>query len=414
MRPRGRLRGVPAGERGVTLIELMVAMTVFLLLGLMLVGLLSGALSLWRECESGGVVYERAEEVLRAIEEDLSAAFTHAPAGTNDVRAQFLCEPDPDAAAPAGAQRLLLVRTFGGGPERVFLAEAGDRVDATGWPPSGGLPAGPDDMDMDPTTGRIDEEYYDGADEDRDGFVDEDLRAVGGLASVCYVRRGRDLLRGVRAPVDAPPEAAARCAQKLCGDVLYLGFQFWTQETETWADLPPVPAKKGARRGPERIWDSTRGREGALKGFLFHKGPDSLDNPSDDVFPELVRVVLVVEPSAERGRRTVLRRELLAGETHIRVGSTRGFPEPAKRLDPGGRTEGAYALVGDEWIEYDERLDQALHIARRGCRGARKRDHPEGTEVRVGRTFVAVFRVPAYREDWGLPSRAGSGPGGSP
>jgi len=405
-------RRAPRSASGVTLVELMVAMAIFLVLGLMLASVLSGALSLWREGESGGVVYERAEEVFRSLHEDLDAAFAHAPAGTGDVRAQFLCDPDPDAGAPPGAQRLAFVRTFGGGPERAYLADAGDTVDATGWPPSGGLPAGPDDMDLDLTSGRVDEEYYDGADDDNDGFVDEDLRAVGGLAAVAYARRGRDLVRGLRAPVDAAPETALASAQRLCGDVLYLGFQFWTQETCTWADVPPVPARRSAPRGPERLWDSTRGRTGALEAFLFNEGPASLADPSDDVFPELVRVVLILEPSAERARRTVLRTDFLAEDEFLRVGSTRGFPEPPRARDTGGRTEGVYALVGDEWVEYSVRGDRTLRIApgRRGCRGTRKRDHLKGTEVRVGRTFVAVFRVPAYREDWG---RLGLG-GGAP
>src|ERR1019366_7584201 len=94
----------------------------------------------------------------------------------------------------------------------------------------------------------------------------------------------RTLYRAVHAPVGGPMTAmmTPETAQVVASDILYLGFDYWSQNTDTWKDQ----ASDSKVKGPEKIWDSTRGLR-PLNHFSLYRGTDSLNDPTDDVFPQM-------------------------------------------------------------------------------------------------------------------------------
>jgi type II secretory pathway component PulJ len=363
--------------RGFTLVEMLVAMSIFIALGGALVAMSYQAMEAWRVGETKRLAYERAEAVFSQMALDLNAAYTRGPATAKGVpMARLFC-----TGGGGEPQRLSFVRTFETGPERSITYYAGSRKDAQA--------NYTDSFTGDPRT----------------------LKPIGGLLGVTYYLDGRKLRRAALGP-PATPTASLRSTtggtpgEVLTGNVLYLGFRFWTQHTRSWQAAPPSPRGRKRRGGvaraygPEIVWDSTRGagvvavdeKTGRRRPFALARGKASLDYPLDDVFPEIVEVTLVVEPDEKRAPRTELAEGLSMGGTVAYVQSTRGLAGPE-----GGSP---FLLIGGEWVECSETLDGAYRIKRRGVRGTAAVSHDTGTEVRAGTTFVVRFHVPGYREDW--------------
>ncbi len=381
---------------GFTLVEILVAMSVLLLLGLLMVALMRASLDNWTQAERQRKVYSRARAVFDCLQEDFEAALTRDPPGSPAV-ARMFCEPN----AKTGRQVLMLVRSFGSGPERPYAFRAGDGLDAVDFPPGDPAKPRPDDEDANPRSGRADEEHYNNLDDDGDGHVDEDLMPLGGSAQVVYMHEGRQLRRALCAPCLPKFDQVFPYAQTLSDDVLHFEVLFATPYTTTWEELsgpggkrlPLLPSRKdrlGQLYGPERLWDSTRG---VLQGFSFFVNKASLADGDDDVFPDRVRVTLVVEPDPLRTLRTDTLDQIDDGIAVVRVASLRGFPPPG--------TDRSYILVDDEWMHY-KGIDEdrrAFIVDQRGARGTTRASHAEGSPVRCGTTFVRTFFLPGYRKE---------------
>jgi len=369
-------------------------MGVLLVLGLMMITLMRSALENWNQAERQRKIYSRARAVFDCLQDDLESALTRDPPGS-PVVARMFCEPD---TRNAGRQVLMLVRTFGSGPERPYTFHSGDALDAVDLPAVDPAKPRPDDEDASPLTGRVDEEVYNGADDDGDGHVDEDLAAAGGAAQVAYLHQGRQLKRAVCSPGLPAFRDTFAFAQPLADDVLFFDVLLATRYTSTWREtgrdgkpLPLVPSPKhrmGQEYGPERIWDSTRG---VINGFSFFVGPLSAADGDDDVFPDRVRVTLVVESDEYRTVRTDTIGFTDEAVGLVRVASTRGFPPPG--------TEASYILVNDEWMHYSAMDERSFTIDRRGERRTARASHAEGSPVRCGTTFTRTFYLPGNRQE---------------
>ena len=359
---------------------MIVAIGIFIAMGAALVTLMHLGLDQWRKGERRRKIYEQAQSALGQLGLDLEVAFTREPApraqsgGVGVLpTARFFCTGD----GAGGSQRLSFVRTFEAGPERAFTFDAG----------------------------RGKEPYT-------DGFAGDprDLTAIGGLLGVSYFlggSSGRELRRATLGP-PAPARSSLLCTtgpqegEVLIGNVLHLGFRFRTQTTDTWDDPPPGtrPGRK-AWRWPETVWDSTRGAgvegleptSGRKRPFALARGPESLMELSDDVFPEVVETTLVVEGDAARALRTDLTEPLSVADPEVRVASTRGFVDPSMGYP--------YLLVGGtEWISYEAKGKRSFKVSARGLRGTKASAHPKGADVRAGTTFVMRAHVPGWRADW--------------
>ncbi|GMV83746.1 MAG: hypothetical protein AMXMBFR7_49300 [Planctomycetota bacterium] len=369
-------------HRGLTLVELMITMAIFVFLALMLMLMLKETLRSWSRNESSRMLFERAGGAMDRIAADMTLAVSNEPDGIDEVRARFIGDIDP----ATGQQRLMFVRTFEAGPERALTLTAGDGratqlrlrpqdEDDQAKPPAAAPPPGAPDRDI----------YR--------GKGVGDYMALGGLAQIAYFVDSETLYRGIRAPAIGKFTDLIRPAEStpMVEDCLYLGFDYWGQFTTTWKEQPP----RSQIRGPEKIWDSTRGINAPpLNKFVLARAPDLLseNDPSDDVFPRLVRITLTVDAALPGAIHTELVETVSSDDGMLYVEHTEGFPD--------GGTSQSYLKIGNEWVRYKERREDAFVAEERGARNTIRADHLAGATIRVGRTFHRTVFIPGFREDW--------------
>ncbi len=354
-------------QRGFTLVEVLVSIGIFVIMGAALVTLWRLGLGMWGRGERRRKTYEQAQCVLAQISLDLETAYTREPIRQGLPTARFIC-----TRGKAGTQRLSFVRTFETGPERAYTYHAGSGSEAY-----------------------------------TDGFTGDgtSLAAIGGVIGVSYFRTGRELRRatlGPPAPTKTSPRSTtgASPGEVVSANCLYLGFRFWSQYTTTWNEPTGALTAKRGRPWPETVWDSTRGAgviepidpSGRARAFSLARGPLSLSEPFDDVFPEIVEITLVVEPDKNRTLRTELTSWASTSSDVIEVASTRGFDDPS--MGP------MFLLVGDEWVKVKKKRKRSFLLSGRGLRGTDPSEHEEWTSVRQGTTFVLRMGIPGYRTDW--------------
>ncbi len=372
-------------RRAFTLIELIVAVGIFTMLGLMLVMTLRSAIGAWQKGEQSRELYESARVITRQLTRDLEAVFPQKMAAEQRGDIRFWSDMDSNQR-----QRLQFVRALGADERNVATWSAGSGTPSQGFD---GMYNRHDDMK-------------------------KRLRAHGGLAEVAYVMDPNPtsftLYRGIRSPVgfrgslldsgniDSPQEVQSQC-HPLSTDVLYLRFYFWGFQTTSW-DL-------GGQAYAQ--WDSTRGRN---PGFTPYYSPESANDWGDDVWPFKVRVVMTLRGEGRRGVFAYLKQKVGAKDNRIHLSNTSSFPDP-----DGGQ---AYALIDSEWISYSAKEDGMLLVANRGVRGTVAAAHvPRSsrvittfapadkekkkplrktvtiqTKVYAGQTFVIVRDLPAVGE----------------
>lgn len=366
--------------RGLTLIEVLITMVIFVILAGFTIMAVRQVVAQWAQSERRRVLYEKAAGVLDVMADDIRLAVTREPAGVTEIKARFIGDIEPGAKQ----QRLAFVRSFESGPERAITFNAGDgRANNLQLQPAAGAPGLAAPAPSGPTGGADRDEYT--------GTKVGDFKPLGGMALVGYFAKGQTLYRVIRAPVPQAfsPLLTPQGAQVLATDVLFLGFDYWSQNTRGWE------APKGAARnsGPERVWDSTRAISlPPLNQFSLHRGNDSADDMEDDVFPEKVRITVTVDSPLPRCVFTRLLEPISdTGGGLIGVDSTKGFPE-GDEADP-------FILIEDEWLHYKKRIPDCFEVDQRGARGTLPKGHAAGAIVRTGKTFRRVIYIPNWRED---------------
>ncbi len=361
-------------HHGMTLIELMVAMAVFIVLGGSLVMFLRVGINTWRVGEIRREAFERSHAILDQVESDIAAIFpdpSHGYGGKVDVL--FLSDYDEN-----GRQRLRFVRALGDEMRHQMTQTAG------AW--TGGL-------------GEYD--YKDDAIEFEQGI----MRAPGGLQEIGYLMDPRPssemIWRGIKSPIGGPTtifddnnlyefnedgERKPQRARPLASGVLYLEFNFWGQDTDSWS------RKEGS--GPQTWWDSTRSimeTDASAEGSAGYFDPSSRHEWRDDVFPSRVQVILVLRP-ARATRLARLSARVAPGDTEIRVDRAEGYPDGAVQ----------FIRIGNEWIRYEKRDSGKFVECERGARATEPVEHAKGTPVIYGTTFSRVIRIPGARTtQWG-------------
>ncbi len=206
---------------GFTLIEILVAISLLTLLGLMLARILRGVAEVWHHAESQRICQESAQSIFSMLEQDL--ATLHISKNTGD-KVQFWKD-----ANSFGQPRVRWIRKFSE-KEYPELQKAG----------------------ILPLTEGYDKYFY--------GIPDgQKLRASGGLAEVAYTMfpgsNSQKLYRGFRTPVGGiesffqakgmDATAVTKYFQLLADNVLYFGMQGWTSHTTSW---------KSGQSGPIQEW----------------------------------------------------------------------------------------------------------------------------------------------------------------
>jgi len=172
-------------------------------------------------------------------------------------------------------------------------------------------------------------------------------------------------------------------------DLLHFEVLLWGQTTKSWTSV------SGSAGGPFACWDSARGGwvvDAASGGtFALDRGPDSANDPRDDVQPHAILVRCVVAQLAGAPPEGLLVDSLDADETSLRLYDGEAFP---------GRENGGFVKIGTEWIGYAERDGDRLLGLRRGQRGTVAQDHGTMARVHVGRTVEFVVPLAHAKDDW--------------
>jgi hypothetical protein len=426
---------------GYTLLELLVASGLLVLMGAGLVSLLSQGVSIWRVSEGRGRAYERARAVLDRVSDDLRSAIGRAvePEGSSWVR--FIADE-----GPGGRQRLRFARTISGEASDAILREGGKYL-ATRTPAvvdgvadsseaEAGLLAAPGGalevlymMDPRPGERALWRGYRSPVGGPGSLFVDKNLQEpppappsrasiprkpsvppVSGQTSPSVTDAAADASAEAAAPAPPPPFYMEEFAAPLSAHLLYVGFRFWTPETNTWRDVPPLEDPgEGAPSGPTALWDSTRaildssawtpsGGTGSVRSsgssrpsgsrvFAWTPRAGSLGDPTDDVFPERVEVTVVVPADYAPGEAR-LAQPLTENDRTFTISGSIEIPEGD--LD-------RYVLVDDEWIAVEEVQGSQIKVLAdgRGRRWTQPAKHEAGALLEVGLTFRRVVDMPA-------------------
>ena len=423
-------------HRGFSLVELMVAMAIFSVIGVALIALLRQSTAFLERGQAGSELQDLLENVDRQLADDFANVYSRPASQEGNPDVRFVSDwipfdTDGDGVDDVNTQRLAFARSTPGEGSDPVLRAAGSKAGASA--------------------------SVDGEDDAKEG-LEGDLRPAGGKQEVCWLlvpwKTLKDgsrpappspgttvqafdtdvpglltLYRGVRSPLgggkdsllplEPLPLAGARAKEgarqgvwtrdrasarlrPVLTSVLHLSFGFFSRHTRPEA----VQLVKGGRLADEiapdlgggglsYFWDSTRGiypRGTGPMQFFLGKGAASLADPVDDVFPRRVRVTLVVDRVGKDASRGELARTIGLDDTTIPVSST--------RFAPGGDPAGKFIKIGREWIQWSDRTDKQFVVEKRGARGTKKETHDAGDEVRAGTTLVRDYEIPSFREDW--------------
>lgn len=404
------------GLGGYTLLELLLAMSLFSALGVGMISLLSRTSSFLTKGASDVETLDAIQTFTEAFEADITKLATQpaSDVGMPHVRLYADVVPckidDADELADANIQRLFFVRFLPNEATSRLTRNAGTSVEADAY------------LDQEGDLGES---------------VEGKLKATGGLQEVFWtaVPETQDdlavmkLYRGFRSPIGGDdsllPRAWARYPQSAAKErgvqhraeivklgrpvlagVLYFGVEFWSRKTNTWA-ADTRPGQGGALR----VWDSTRGiipQGEGYEGFYYSKlgrelegEPSSLQDPTDDTFPRRVRVTVVVE---EVGRNAAV------GRLAMGVGEDDRILElEDAQFIPLNDTNERFVKIGSEWISFENIEGRTLTGCKRGRRGTVAMSHGAAARVHHGKTVTREYDLATYRDAYRdeLPTIAG-------
>lgn len=401
-----------APTRGYTLLELLIAMSIFAILGTSAVVMMRQGATLFSAGTRENELSDRGDTLLPPILADLARlqipdAFDPVPPPPT---AEQLGSSRPPPLPPPVVQQLrsgLLklreaadtnLRSFPC-PWFAFVVSTGDeghdaRLRRAGDPPAAGDAPKP----------------YVKAEVDKAGR-DTIFRATGGAMEVCYICVPLDpahpailtMFRGYRAPVggaeslldpanfDTLTKIRQRFDLRHQG-LLYLGVTWRRANASSWdaaagrgagSDLPYV--------GP--VWDSTRGYD---KDWPLFREAASVRDPSDDLFPQYVRLEATIAAAGISGYGrgdTRLVSPIGADDTALEVESVTAL------LGPG--PDDALLKVGMEWMGYRKSrvdADKRKVPVERAQRGSAKGAADAGADVYAGQTVRTVMPLPVWRD----------------
>ncbi len=379
-----RVRRPPRRRAGMTLIELLAAMAIFLGFAGMVLQVMGGGLDLW----SSGERTRDENEQASALLDRLSAEVRHLVAsdgGEGEPRRKLLCDAitydaDGDGMRDFRAQRLVFVRRLL--EERVHLPLMAAGTHLEGAQPWRGAIETPDAR-FAATEGLVEQALLPQPDM-RPGY------------------EGRLVLwRALQSPIGGPDSFFALAQrdesglsraplEPLAENVLLFSIGLIDDSVEDLA------APIGEQRGPLWQWDSTRGVLPAgdgFTGFRHARGNSSLGDADDDVFPTAIKFVVVVAPPPGEVPEAELAGDLPASAGVIRVDVRNG--RYLRQLGAQGRL----LKIGQEWVQCAESDGSSLMITQRGMLGTLPSVHAEGSRILAGQRFERVVPLPCGRGD---------------
>jgi prepilin-type N-terminal cleavage/methylation domain-containing protein len=406
-------------RRAFTLLEIMIAMSLFTLVGFAVVLLMGSGVDMWIQGTRGSQSEDRREMSLPLLEDDLR--MVRIPNSRDRIPAdlkggkqqQELAAIVPKNRFTSGyiqykfgereipCRYVSFVRSMQGlGEIEMFAGRAGTN-------PKG-------------------DAYIDGTDDEKE-FKENKHRATGGEIEVLWIwlPDGNEpglgtVYRAYRSPVGGkgtlldPKNYADRGAlmrvinpQPVFQDVLMFDLYFWTQFTTTWEYVSGDPrvtsrtissetSQDGLSEGPppcgpSRSWDSTRGLQVAgPNAFRLNKTDKSANYAADDIWPRAIRIEFALKEMQSE-----LKSSLSASAASFSV-------HDAQFATGMGIIYNMLFKVGPEWVrvhERDARDPDTFVLSGRGERGTVQVNHAADTPVYFGRVYDVTVRMPAFRDD---------------
>ncbi|MEK7486856.1 MAG: hypothetical protein AABZ60_21235 [Planctomycetota bacterium] len=359
-------------KRKFSLLEILIATTILVILGLLLVGLIRQCLRVYQQAEARRQQYQDVQMLHELLREDVFHLVSQEPDISTQSRTTFLSNFHPLEPTI----RVFFMRNLQEEQADPVLRQAGNGAFEEGWDSVYTLKPTPE----------------------------EKLRSPGGVAEIFYVL-GNDetLYRGFRSPVGGKEswegvydqdfsKIQKRC-QPVCRRVLYFGAKFCGPQTSSWdTSLPPLAG------GPHLIWDSTRS---LLKDFYYYR--KNTHEPFPEIFPKKIQFLLILASAPPYRTETSLRAAIGAKDLFVPVESTERFNVPQ---------EGScFIRVHQEWMEVQSVEATSFIIKKRGALGTKAIAHqttrnvelPGGllqlskTSVVQGIAFPMTFHVPTYQ-----------------
>lgn len=358
----------PNTKAGFTLIELMVAIGILLIMGVIIIGFLRGALDVSRKGTARGEAYGTAQTVLRDMGRDLAQVLpgpAHPDGALEDPA--FIVMHDP-----FGRQILAFTRAWGEEQRSVAGYDAGRGAPSQGYRQDF---TGRNVNDaMRPSHGNIEVVYLmeptpDGTRLYRAERSPPDAAngLISAVAAWCVEYAGRDPLAAQAAILNTPigGEPLWNQFELLAENVVAFGFECWDdwERTRTWYSGPD---------GPVTEWSMFQ---------RFQQGRYLL--------PRALRVTLIIGAPDPLGAQTVLSGDLPSTDTSLYVESTGGFNDALSGA--------AFIRVNGELIAYGSRSTRLFGSCARGVLGTQPADHAAGSTVLGGEVFRRVIQLPVAR-----------------
>jgi len=351
-------------RRGLTLIELVLALGLASLLVLALVTLLDTSLSLWRKTEERRSKNELSSAVTELLASDL-AAVESGPRG--DLLVEWaLFDVDGDGLPRLPCLRLRMVRAASAGEIERLQVDAAEKAHGQGlvevcWAL---LPSS--------TTA---------ANREWEGLLARGVRLYGPGAGTSLLDP-RFFGSGGRPPAGVLEDVTGGVLwfEALCAGVgtdLSRGWEIGAAREQACTSWD---ARGDGRPDAER---SASNEDGAAMQPLA--SPLGVRRPQ---LPRRMRLTLEVETPRARQRRVSTRADLGLKEGSVIVDDATKLPPP-----------GTFLLLDEEWLELVGTSANEARV-RRAQRGTRAAEHKAGTWLRYGERSLREVVVPAQREDW--------------
>ena len=408
MSPRSRHDRSRRG--GFTILELLVAMGIFTVLGTMAVAFMQQSLNIFYGGTRDNEFHDRMDAVLPEIRSDLQALFIGdsaeppAPPPTEEELLEGAKEPKPPPPAAIQVRSgYVTLRNMPVGPLKdyplfymAFVVANGNEWSSAQLRRAGNA-SGPG---MQPVTPKTVE----------NANATTRFLPTGGLMEVLWIAVPDNpdqpsiltLYRGYNAPVGNPAttllnpenfdtiaEIQERCRPVASG-LLHFGALWRRAFSDSWEEDLGVSGVGETDPYTGRVWDSTRGFD---PKFPFHKGKESQGDGSDDIFPNFVKleVTLAGEGPFGYGRGDALLLDKVGPDERVlQISASDPFLAPRQ-----GRVR--WAKIGTEWLSYDQMgvdyFENKLR-GRRGQRGTKKQAHDAKSWIFVGTPFQTVVELP--------------------
>ncbi|HUR26610.1 MAG TPA: prepilin-type N-terminal cleavage/methylation domain-containing protein [Planctomycetota bacterium] len=170
--------------------------------------------------------------------------------------------------------------------------------------------------------------------------------------------------------------------------VLWLGLEFATQTTSL---------RDGWHQGDQLSdscpsWDAWRkARPDTLLHVWNEPGAGMPKAKKRALLPRRVKVELELERPKEAARRTRLAEVLELGANTMRVDDEQRLPE----------TPGAFVKIDGEWLKLGAVNGRTVGV-QRGMRGSRATNHDRGARIHYGETYLREIPIRLAQEDWDL------------